>query len=1016
MTDHIHSIKEDKNSGCGKRSGEIKPLQSKNHSGSLVLQPGLDKLKPKKDRTQGFVKDKNQPLYNSRIIITYVEYLKEYHPNIDTDSVLQSAGMTRHEVEDPGHWFSQEQVDRFHEILVIRTGTPDIAREAGRFTMSSKRLGAARQYALGLVNLASVYLMVGKLAPTISRGAVMRAQKMGANRVEIISKPNMGTEEKRYQCENRIGTLESVARIFTNNMAQIEHPDCFHKGDDHCRYLVTWEKNPFLIWKRISHVGFVSGLLISLLSYPFQPGSGWLAVASLCAVVTLLLFLHSGRLEKRELVKTIETQGNAAKDLLDEINIRHSNALLFQEIGPAVTGMLDVDRIVATVLEVMEKHLYFDRGMIMFADNAGNRLKFVSGYGYTPEQAKILFKTEFNLCNPQSRGHLVRCFNEQKSFLINDVSKIEADLSKRGLEFIRQMEIKSFICVPIVYEKEALGILAVENTNSPNHLAQSEISVLMGVASQTATGIINARSFKKIRKSERRYRLLADNISDVIWVFELSDLKFSYVSPSSRRLHGFTPEETKELGIEGLFPPQSFKLARDVINEELAKEKTDSAEPLRSRTLEVELYHKGGANVWAEVTASFLRDKSGRAVAILGVSRDISERKQAEQERKNLETQLQQAQKMEAIGTLAGGIAHDFNNILAAVLGYTEMALADAESGSDIHSNIQEVLTAGNRAKDLVKQILAFSRQAEQELKPVQVALIVKEAIKLLRASIPSTIDINCNIDSKSATLADPIQIHQVLMNLCTNADHAMRDTGGTLEVGLTDVAVKSESKARKLDISPGDYLCLKISDTGHGMSAAVKERIFDPFFTTKDRDKGTGMGLAVVHGIVKSHGGAIAVHSEPGQGTRFDVYLPVIRAEVKTPAGNIEQLPTGLERILFVDDEKALVDLGRQMLQRLGYSVVCRTSSIEALELFKVQSANFDLVITDMTMPNMTGEKLAAELMTVRPDIPVILCSGFSEQITEEKAGQLGIRKYILKPMVMQTLAATVREVLDQG
>jgi len=203
---------------------------------------------------------------------------------------------------------------------------------------------------------------------------------------------------------------------------------------------------------------------------------------------------------------------------------------------------------------------------------------------------------------------------------------------------------------------------------------------------------------------------------------------------------------------------------------------------------------------------------------------------------------------MEAIGTLAGGIAHDCNNILADVRGYTEMALADTESGSELHNNIQEVLTAGNRARDLVKQILAFSRQAEQELKPVQVALIVKEVIKLLRASMPSTIDIHCNIDSKSATLADPTQIHQVLMNLCTNADHAMRDTGGTLAVSLADVAVKSEFKARKLDVSPGDYLCLRISDTGHGMSAEVKERIFDPFFTTKERDKGTGIGLAVEH------------------------------------------------------------------------------------------------------------------------------------------------------------------------
>jgi len=1016
MAEPIHFFKEDKHGGSGNRSGEIIHLQSKNQSASLVPQPGMDKLPPNKDRTKGSAVDKNKPLYNSRIIITYVEYLKKYHPNIDIDSVLQSAGMTRHEVEDPGHWFSQQQTDRFHEIITARTGNPHIARDAGRFTISSERMGPAKQYAMGLINLASVYLMVGKLARTMSRAAVMKAKKLGANKVEIISTPRTGTAEKRYQCGNRIGTLESVARIFINKYAAIEHPECFHQGDNHCRYIVTWAKTPSLIWKRMSNATLIIGLLISLISYHTLPGTAWLTPASVCAIISLILFWCAGRLEKKELVKTIETQGNAAKDLLDEMNIRHSNALLIQEIGQAVTRIPDVDRIVDTVVGIMGKHLYFDRGMIMLTDPNGNRLKYIAGFGYNREQEKIIESTEFNLGIPHSQGHLVRCFNEQKPFLVNDVSEIEQDFSPKSREFIRQMAVQSFVYLPIVYEKEALGVLAVENKKLRRLLTQSDISVLMGVAAQTAAGIINARSFKEIRKSEQRYRLLADNISDVIWTLDPAQSRFIYISPSVERMLGYTPEEMLQRDLSDILTPESYEQATAVIAEELVRDKNGKIDPFRSRTLAIEQYRKDGSTLWVEVTASFLRDQSGEVVAILGASRDISERKQAEQEKKNLETRLQQAHKMEAIGTLAGGIAHDFNNILAAVLGYTEMALADAESGSEMHSNIQEVLTAGNRARDLVKQILAFSRQAEQELKPVQVALIVKEAIKLLRASMPSTIEIDCNIDSKSATLADPTQIHQVLMNLCTNADHAMRDTGGTLEVSLTDVAVKSESKARKLDISPGDYLCLKISDTGHGMPAAVKERIFDPFFTTKGRDKGTGMGLAVVHGIVKSHGGAITVYSEPGKGTRFDVYLQVIRAEVKTPVGDIKQLPTGDERILFVDDEKALVDMGRQMLQRLGYSVVCRTSSIEALELFKVQSANFDLVITDMTMPNMTGEKLAAELMTVRPGIPVILCSGFSEQITEEKAGQQGIRKYLLKPMVMQTLAATVREVLDKG
>ena len=397
--------------------------------------------------------------------------------------------------------------------------------------------------------------------------------------------------------------------------------------------------------------------------------------------------------------------------------------------------------------------------------------------------------------------------------------------------------------------------------------------------------------------------------------------------------------------------------------------------------------------------------------------RDFSARKQTLEEKERLEVQLQQAQKMEAIGTLAGGIAHDFNNILFPIIGYTEMVMDDVQKNSVARGNLEQVLKAANRATDLVRQILAFSRQSEQELKPLRIQLLLKEALKPLRASLPSTIEIRHKIDNNcGAVMADFTQMHQLIMNLCTNAYHAMRENGGLLEATLTEVELDSDDLRSNLDLNPGTYLKLIVTDTGHGMDRIVMERIFEPFFTTKDPGEGTGMGLSIVHGVVKSHGGRITVYSEPGEGTTFQVYLP--RIDIKGTEREIrpsEPVPKGKERILFVDDEVPIVQMMQQMLESLGYHVTARTSSIEALEAFHSQPDKFDLVLTDQTMPNMTGAKLAQKLIEIRPDIPIILFTGFSERITEESAKTIGIRQYVMKPVVRGELARAIRRVLDQ-
>lgn len=393
---------------------------------------------------------------------------------------------------------------------------------------------------------------------------------------------------------------------------------------------------------------------------------------------------------------------------------------------------------------------------------------------------------------------------------------------------------------------------------------------------------------------------------------------------------------------------------------------------------------------------------------------DLTERIEAEKERKALGRQLRQAQKMEAVGSLAGGIAHDFNNILSAVIGFTEMAMEDAPPDSFLSHNMEQVLQAGLRAKHLVQQILAFSRQSEHEMRPVQLSRIIKEACELLRASLPTTIDIRTDIRSEAFTLGDPTQMHQVLMNLCTNAGHAMRAHGGHLTITLEEASL-AETQAKRLPGMDAEaYIRLMIQDTGHGIPSTIMDRIFDPFFTTKEHTEGTGMGLSVAHGIIKSHKGAIDVESQPDQGTTFRIYLPQILPHEKDAAQDASPLPSGNECVLFVDDEAMLVDMSRQILERLGYQVTACTSSVEALQHFQKDPAAFDLVITDMTMPQMTGKELATAILKINPGIPIILCTGFSETITEEAAKRIGIQAFILKPIVMSDLAETMRMVLD--
>jgi PAS domain S-box-containing protein len=510
------------------------------------------------------------------------------------------------------------------------------------------------------------------------------------------------------------------------------------------------------------------------------------------------------------------------------------------------------------------------------------------------------------------------------------------------------------------------------------------------------------------KRAEEALRIRNWAIESSIDAIALADLEgnLTFVNKSFVTMWGY--EQAKEI----LGKP-AVSLWQD---EEKAAEVFHRLKENDSWTGELVAKRKDDSHFPVMLSTSMVRNEAGSPISLMASFQDLTERMRTEEEKQKLEAQVRRTQKLETIGTLAGGIAHDFNNILTPILGFADMASNDVDSDSEVRENLEHVIKAAYRAKDLVQQILIFSRQAEQERKPVLIHLVIKEALKLVRASLPTTIEIRDKIDSKcGAVLADPSQMHQVLMNLCTNAYHAMREEGGVLEVSLSPVEVDADFVRVHPNLHEGPYVRLTVTDTGKGMDRATLERIFEPFFTTKEIGDGTGLGLSVVHGIVMNHSGEITVYSEPGKGTMFHVYLPRAESAVAKESTTLQPIPRGNEHVLFVDDEDEIAIMGKQMLERLGYRVTTRTSSVEALEAFRADPDRFDIVITDQTMPQMTGSRLAKELTSIKPNIPIVLISGFSETSTAESREKVGIREVIMKPLVARDLSFAIRKALER-
>jgi PAS domain S-box-containing protein len=959
----------------------------------------------------------NLPLYNSRVYRIYLEYLRHNYPDIDINFILEYACMTKDEIADQAHWFTQFQADRFQEISAKLTGNRNIAREAARFGFETKEaIGVVRHYLLGLLDLSSIYLLISKVYAVFSRAVNIEAKKAGYNKVEIICTPIPGIIEKSYQCESRIGFFETVAKLFTSKFADIEHVACFHKGNKSCRYIISWEKSIFVKWQKIRN--YLSLIIIPAslsLFLILSPKEG--AIAFLCALcITMIFSFIPNYYEKKELTEKVKTQGDIAKNLLDEMNMRHNNALLIQEIGKAISSILNIDKLINVVINSMKTHMDFDRGLIMLANENKTELVYKNAYGYMTEKEELLRHASFNLSNPSSRGAFVVAYKEQKPFLINDFKNIEEKLSSRSLDFAKEMNIQSMICAPIVYENESLGILAVDNIQSKRPLTKSDMSVIEGVASQMAISINNVISYQKLHESEKKYRDLVENANSIIMRRDVTG-RITFFNEFAQNFFNCKENEILDKNFEDTMF-QDSRSARNEFNRIVHSLKFN---PEKQIINENESILKDGTKIWITWTYKPIFDSSGQLMEMLCIGNDITELKTAELEKNELEVSLQRARKMEALGTLAGGVAHDLNNILSGIVSYPELLLMDLPPESRLRKPISTIQKAGERAAAIVQDLLTLARRGVVSRKTVDLNSIIMEYLQSpecesLKEIYPS-VKIKHELNNKILkVLGSPVHLNKTIMNLVNNAVEAIQNKG--------DVLIKTENKYvdRTINgfdkVEEGDYVIFSISDNGIGISPKDLERIFEPFYTKKVMGKsGTGLGMAVVWGTIKDHNGYIDIKSKEGIGTVFKLYFPATRQKISEtePQVSIHDLKGNGETILVVDDVEEQREIALEMLKKLNYHALAVSNGEDAVRHLKTHPV--DLLILDMILEGgIDGLDTFKKILEFKPRQKAVIASGYSETVRVKEAQALGAGRYLKKPYLLDAIAKAINEELSNN
>jgi two-component system, cell cycle sensor histidine kinase and response regulator CckA len=953
--------------------------------------------------------EKHHSCLNSRAVI---EYFQENYPE-ETERLIADLGPEISSLPDPlaflteiNNWVSSDVIIRLFENAKAITGDDRIMFKIGIDSAARKKFSYIQQILL--------------FAYRNPRRSLKRIQaindKFNKNKsIEVVSTTRDSAVIRLHWfpdipatkdfCLYNLGIYTGLPTVWNLPLAEVKETKCYFEGDEYCEYQCKWEIKP--LFQTLAEV-FIPWRALRLSIEEMENDKEKLR-QQFDEIHMLNLQLRDTNLEleqknlslseNQELLRQKIAEVNNLNIQLQEKNIQLREKInkleCLQDTGTNILSVRYREELFQVTLRALKNNARLYRAGIFLVDEKTRALRF--GHAVGVEEPVLSRLRDYELPFSKLDNLIARVYNSGQAVVINDVDESNLNRNNPMLQLLKP---KTIIVAPLTSRGTVTGVLMADRQRQDGIFSESDKDFIVSFANQIAIALDNAELIRQKEESELHLRNMFENAQ--VGILKIDEINI---------IREANPRMKVLCGADELIGRHIYDFL-DYDNQEKFQQIITRNRAGHPSQEELEISSKKMPPVTVLMSSVPSFDETGKYTSSEAIVTDISENKK-------MQRQLIQSQKMEALGTMAGGFAHEFKNILQAIKLWTEGAIQDLPDDPDLRNNLNRVLQSINKGSDIVHQILLFSRDQKPELKPIKLSSIIIDGLKMVRAALPTTIIIQSDIDPHAGyVLGDSIRMHQVLLNLCTNAAHAMREKVGRLHVNLENIQVSRANSTRWPHIKPGSYVQLTVQDNGIGMDSQTLERIYEPFFTTKEQGEGTGMGLSTVHGIVEDQGGSIDVESAPGAGTTFRLIFPQCagtyhEAEITPPEAKPALMPTGNERILFVDDELTLTEIVKKMLERLGYDVVAKSSSVEALEAFQAKPQDFDLVIADQTMPHITGIALAHEVSRIRPELPIILCTGMmdSQKLDKKSAG---IREILTKPVTISKLAQVVRQTLD--